>query len=474
MPSRRLPVPVLLSLLLPALLAACSTTWVVTRPAPPGLLGPEVDSVVVRSFAADDGIALNEADVGLFGLQLREVLGTRPQLRTFDDPPTRLPNTVLLDGRLDAYEASEESDDGLVLRTLRLTVTVAVHASAPVRGRKEPPPLAVVTRSVDWRKLYPGATVSALPLDLAHAAEEIAGQIVQALVPAPAGEDIRLYDGRDPATGRVQAHDALIKGNRFAVVRLYDKARQAWRRVLFDPTTGDPSERRYQISTQTLNQLRLAGLDSSDWAPVQALLGEAPRALVPFRQRLRELAGRPLENEGLVLTLADAYAAYAHLNLSAAHANLALVDSMERRRDTAAYHFAAAWAHNPAPALLVRWADLQRKRGVYPPGLDEADAARLYLRLPPPRTALVRPGGFARAVLPPPAFGAADAAASTEPVAPAPAPAVAPDEAPTQQSAVPQPVARPPATAPTPSSGATGGGPSGPGTVPVTAPATRQ
>jgi hypothetical protein len=264
-------------------------------------------------------------------------------------------------------------------------------------------PQTVLRRAVSWQKAYAGAPVSGLALDLEDAVRELGRQFAQALAPIPQQGVLVLRDGRDAHSGSGEANAGLIKGNRFAVAGHLERATLAWQQVLFDPALqGDG--RAYQITAQTVNQLRAAGMAEDVLGRLQPLVGESPLPLVAFRRRVRGAAGEVLPNEGLVLTLADAQAGRAHRSLAAAHENLALVFGLEGRDDVAAYHWAHAWAHDPDPALLERWQALQAKRNVLPGALTGQQAMALYLRIPPPSTARVVPGRFERTVVPAPAF----------------------------------------------------------------------
>jgi hypothetical protein len=443
-----------------ALLGACSPSFTLERPAPLALLPAEVDSIVVRPFDRAANVQMNDADLALLPRHLRDALTARERLRGYDQPPTVLPNTVVLTGRLERYAVRERRGEGLTLRTIDLEAELRVlDAKGETAG-------AVLRQSVSWQKVYAGTPVSALELDLEDAVRELAGQFAQALAPEPGGP-VQLRSGS--RTALVGGHPTLIKGNRFAVARRFRQAQLSWLRVLFDPIPAS-NPMGYRVDAATLNRLRAAGVSDALLERLGPLVGESPLPLVAFRARLRAAAGETLPNEGLILTLADLRTGIAHENLTAAHANLAAVYEIEGRVDVAAYHWARAWAHDPTPALLERWHTLQAQRKVLPRGLTEQQALELYLRIPPPETARVVPGAFERTVLPPPAFPPEETHVAAAPggasgAAPASAPGAVSPGAPGAVPAAAPATAVPAATDSTPG-GAAGSGPRGTGGPP--------
>ncbi len=430
-----------------------------------GALAPEVDSVVVRPFEKAARVDLNAADLAALTQHLREALDARERLHSFAAPPTLLPNTVVLAGRLDRFAITERKGDGLTLRTIELEAELRV---LPPQGDT---PQRVLRRAVAWQRLYPG-TVSGLPLDLDLAVRELSEQLAQALAPQLPGPGQRLWDGRDPRTGVGTSHAALLKGNQFAGAGFFEKAIQSWQRVIFDPSL-QAGATLYQVTPATLQQLRNAGLSEDVLGRMQPLVGPSPKNVAEFRRALHAAVGGILPNEGLVLTAADTRTANTHRNLSAAHANLATVYELQGRDDLAAYHWAHAWAHNPDPVLLERWHALQSRRRLLLGDLTDQQAVELYLRIPPPSTAGVMPGAFERTVVPPPAFAEAESGpngANGAPAQPAPSNPATSAAAPQQQPEQPQQPG-PPASGAAPGAGtnteastpgrAAGSGPSG-------------
>ena len=409
-----------------------------------GALAPEVDSVVVRPFEKAGSVALNEAELTQLTQNLREALGARERLQSFDAPPTLLPNTAVLAGRLERFAVTERKGDGLTLRTIELGAEVRV---LPPEGDT---PRAVIRRAVAWQRLYPG-TVSGLPLDLGLAVRELSEQLAQALAPQSTEPGQRLWDGRDPRTGAGTSHAALLKGNQYAGAGFFEQAIQAWQRVLFDPSLRTGATL-YQLTPATLGQLRNAGLSEDVLARLEPLLGRSPQPFAEFRRGLHAALGAIPPNEGLVLTAADTRTANTHRNLAAAHGNLALLYELQGRDDLAAYHGAHAWAHRPDAALLERWHALQSRRRLLPGDLTDQQAIDLYLRIPAPSTAGMVPGPFERTVVPPPAFAEAESGASG-----APAPTAAPGTDPKTEASTP--------------GRAAGSGPGGPASAPSAAPA---
>jgi len=273
--------PVLMGMLL-AGSAACQPSVRLEPATVRGALAPEVDSVVVRPFEKAGSVALNEAELTQLTQNLREALGARERLQSFDAPPTLLPNTAVLAGRLERFAVTERKGDGLTLRTIELGAEVRV---LPPEGDT---PRAVIRRAVAWQRLYPG-TVSGLPLDLGLAVRELSEQLAQALAPQVTEPGQRLWDGRDPRTGAGTSHAALLKGNQYAGAGFFEQAIQAWQRVLFDPSLR-AGAMLYQVTPATLGQLRNAGLSED-------VLGRLEPLLAEFHDRLRD-HGR-LESEVL-------------------------------------------------------------------------------------------------------------------------------------------------------------------------------
>ena len=393
--------------------AACTESWVIVNPQLPPRLPPEVDSVVLRPAKMAARLRMNEGDLALFDKYLRAAFAGKQRLRTFDQPPTTLPNTVLVAGYLRDYGVKEQRGEGLMLRTIELDAEVTVM---PVEGEER---ITQLRRRLAYQRIYPDAApAGALPLDLENAMRELADLLAEAVEPTAQPDSILLEAGRDPISGERLGHPALVKGNRFAVAKSYARAKQAWHSVLFDPSNRE-LERTYRITERTLNQLRFLGTDEAVLDKLRPLAAEPEMTLVQFRARLRQQLGGVVENEGVVLTLADRMAAYSHLNLAAAHVNLAHLYRLEKRHDLSTFHLARAYAHNPREVVLSEWGRIQKERNLTPTGLSDTDALDLYLRIPPPSTASIRPGRFDLTVLPAPAFAEADEAAGDAGTSPA-------------------------------------------------------
>jgi len=435
--------------------AACQPTVRLEPSTVRGALAPEVDSVVVRPFEKAGSVELNAAELAQLTRDLREALGARERLHSFDAPPTLLPNTVVLAGRLERFAVTERKGDGLTLRTIELGAELRV---LPPEGDT---PRAVIRRTVAWQRLYPG-TVSGLPLDMGLAVRELSEQLAQALAPRLTEPGQRLWDGRDPRTGVGTPHAALLKGNQYAGAGFFERAIQAWQGVLFDPSLRAGATL-YQVTPATLGQLRNAGLSEDVLGRLEPLLERSPQPLAEFRRGLHAALGTIPPNEGLVLTAADTRTANTHRHLSAAHANLALLYELQGRDDLAAYHGAHAWAHRPDEALLERWHALQSRRRLLPGDLTDRQAIELYLRIPAPSTAGMVPGPFERTVVPPPAFAEAASGASGADGTPVPTPAPG--------SARPAAPGTEPNTAASTPGRAAGSGPGGPASAPSAAPA---
>jgi hypothetical protein len=391
-------------------------------PPPVDVLGPAVDSVVVRPFVLAPRVALNDVDLALFQRHLRQALEDGGRIRSFDTPPTRLPNTVLISARVERADVAEREAPGLYLRTIELAAELAVHparrsdarsdaqSSARAGPRAEPATASpgepageaawTLRGEVAWQKIYAGGPVSGLALDLEDAVRELAGVLARALDPAPLEAPLALRDddGRDAA---------LARGNRHAAEGKLRHAKLAWQHALFDPAPR-ADEDVYQVSALTLNHLRAAGQAEPALERLETLTALEPLPLPAFRERLHEAledaAADGAPDLNALLPLTEARASATHRTLAAAHENLGTVYALEARGDLAAYHWARAWAHDPDPELLQRWRGLQARRNVLPRTVSDREALTLYLRIPPPTTARIVPGRFERTVLPPPAF----------------------------------------------------------------------
>jgi len=412
-------------------LAACSTQIRLDAPERQPLLPPAVDSVAVPTFAKAPGLAINAADLALFHTLLREQLDTRPDLRTFDAPPTTLANSVRLLGRLDAFDVREARADALFLREINLEVTLRL---LPATGDKE---LATVTRGAGYQRLYlPNQETASLVYDLRNAVRELALQLAEVIAPLPGQEDVVLDKGLDPVTGALRAHPLLVRGNQEAKARRYENAMRLWRLVLFDPTQPTPEEPLYRVSLRTLRLLQRMEVPKQVLDRLRPLSEKDPLPLKAFQAAVRGALGGASQFEPAVLEHSGHAEDGVHLNLATAHFNLAALYEAEKRWDLTAFHLASAQVHYPAPEHLEAWSRVQKNRNLYPGDLAVEDALAPYLRVPPPFTARVVPGLVADRVRPapilqpvsvltPPAAGPA-AASGAPPAEPAPPPAVQP------------------------------------------------
>lgn len=379
-------------------------------PLEPPLIPEEVDSLVFSPFANAANVEINPVDLAKLDKRVRELFSTRERFRLFETPPTRLPNSAVVKGNLEAFSLQDKPGKGVYLRTIDLGAELSVYLLA---GEE---PLARVRRRISYQKAYPSAAgVSAPGFDLESAFRELAQLLVEGLAPQEQEVEVGLQDARDPASGADLTLPALRKGNRYAMDGQIGLAIQMWQRVLFDPTPEEGEERTYRITTHALNQMRRAGVEEDLLERLQPLMGQSPLTLVPFRKALRAGLDGIQEREGLILTMADLNAASLHSNVAAAHANLGSYYRVRKHYDLASFHLARAYAHNPDPAMLERWAGLQKERNLNPGGMEDAPLMEQFLSLPPPATSLFIPGDFDLAVVPPPAFGSASAGSTLLP-----------------------------------------------------------
>ncbi|MBI4083950.1 MAG: hypothetical protein HY423_15210 [Candidatus Lambdaproteobacteria bacterium] len=407
----------------------------------------EVDSVVVEPFAKPASLAINPVELGLFQKLLRAELEGRSKLRTYDNPPTRLPNTVRLRGTLTEYAVAERTGDGLFLRTVSLGVVLRLLPAADER------PLREFQRRYAYQRLYvSGQAVPAQPFDIENAIRELVQALREQLVPSPVARLV-LDDAEDGPAGRSLAHPILLKANRFARQEDYTQAIALWGVVLFDPTFARQPPR-YRISRRTLEELKVREVPKGVLEQIEPMTRRTPLPLTEFQTVLRHVLGGISQYEPRMLELSDDQQDRIHRNLAAAHANLAALYAAELRLDLAAFHYARAYAHYREPRVLETWSLLQRKRNAMPQTASVEEALAAYLRIPAPATARWNPGAFDAAVLPPVAFPAtaAEAPSPDTPRAPAGAEPAAAEPAGAQPAApallpTVQPVTLPPAAA---------------------------
>ncbi len=402
--------PLLLLALLALLAGGCTPRLFKAAPPPSETLGPTVDSVVVEPFALAKDVKLNTADVAMFREQLETELKTKQGIRIFPQPPTTLPNTAVLAASLTRYQVREQTADSFLLRTIDVTLEVKARLG------NEQTPSITLRRTVSYQKLYPGSQgVAALEFDLHNAAKELALMVTEALVPGETS-GLTLVRAVDRSGGGDWSLPSLNKAIDYATRRRDSDALRMWSLVLFNPETPDsPGE--FRVSERTLAWLRDRAVDEEVLAKLAPLVKVKPLELVPFRGRVRQALGGESALASQVLQLSDTHADHVHLNLYAAHLDLYRIYLRDKRYDVAAYHLSRAYAHYPRPELLEAWIKLQTDRELLSNVVKPPNLFWLYLRIPPPRTALVTTGAFDRAVLPPQAFEE-----TLEPQAPVPPP----------------------------------------------------
>jgi hypothetical protein len=364
--------------------AGCGSAAFIQDPQRPALFGEEVDSVVVEPFrvAPNTKTGINEVDQGLFQELLSEEIRKRPFLRVFPEAPTELPNTIVLEGRLEAFEVQDLPGKEVFLRVIHLGVELRVR-----RGGSTDEPQAI-RRELSYQKVYvPSETIPVMSFDLRSAVTEIAEQLAEAMYPTAVSGDLPL------ATGSV-----------------------------FDPSFPEEREpgapKLFRISPRTLKLLREGDMEEDVVKELEPLTRLEPEELVDFRELLRGALGGFVPEESELLTVADHRRDRVHLNLAAAHRNLALLDWLDGRYDRAVYHLARAYANYPEQEYLAKWLRIQKARKLLPKGYTNEEAITLHLRLPPPRGMALQPGSAEDALFAPVVFEQAPPPPGTEGAAP--------------------------------------------------------
>jgi hypothetical protein len=372
------------------------------------VLPPEVDSIVLVPLQAGEGVAINAADLTMLDQALRGALDERPGLRTYDTAPTKLPNTVRLQGALSQFALDEREDAAYYLRMIRLAAQIDLAPS-------DAPPDEVqlsLPFSYTYQRIYPGGSqVPALPFDLRNAMTELSQVIAQKLSPLAEDAPFEPFSAVEADTGAdEEEHPLLAEANALARKDRLERAQRLWLLVLYDPSQpGD--EALYRLSERSLRVLAAGGMPEGVLSLLrERMLGRAPVPLLDFRSAMRDVIGPDTPHEGAILTAAVYAEDRMRRTAAASHANLAAWYERERRLDLAAYHWAMANANDTRPVFVERWAALQRERNVLPGRLSTAEALALYHRVPAPPGARVQPGSFDLAVLPATASAAAGAA----------------------------------------------------------------
>lgn len=406
--------PPLLLLLLQLALAAlvgsgCGKGFVIDEPTRRARFGPVVDSVVVEPFLRGPQLAteINTSDFSEFERQLAEEVGTRPFLKTFAEPPTELPNTLILQGILTQFQVEELAGEEFSLRN--------IHVAVELRARTADQTSAGITivRRLSYQKVYlPSDRIPVLAFDLHNAAKEMARLLVEAFFPEEVAGGIPLEMAVDPVTGDELGHPTLIKGNKFAVAKRFARAKRLWQVLLFSPTQRQ-KEPLYKVTPRTLHLLKKKGVEEGVLERLTPLTREDPEDLVEFREMLHEVMGRDADLEKLLFPLADHKKDRTHLNLAAAHGNLAILFWLDGRYDLTSYHLAKAYANYPKPKYLEKWVGIQEAREIIPDDIPQEELIGLYMRLPPPWTVGNRPGSVENGLFRPAVFRTPAAAPST-------------------------------------------------------------
>lgn len=362
------------------------------------VLPAEVDSVVMAPLRPGADVVINAADLTLLDQALRAALDERPGLRTYTEAPTRLPNTVRLQGVLRQFALDEREDAAYFLRMIRLEAQVDLAPSAAPRDEVQ----LSLPFSYTYQRIYPGGSqVPALPFDLRNAMTELSQAIAQKLSPLADDAPFAPFSAVEAETGaNEEEHPLLEEANALAREARLQRAQRLWLLVLYDPSQpGD--EALYRLSERGLRVLAAGGTPESVLSLLrERLLGREPLPLLDFRDAVRQAIGPDTAHEGAILTAAVYAEDRMRRTAAASHANLAAAYERERRLDLAAHHWAMAVANDGRAAFVERWAALQRARNVLPGRLSTAEALALYHHVPAPPGALVQPGSFDQAVLP--------------------------------------------------------------------------
>lgn len=364
------------------------------------LYGEVVDSIVVLPYTTADGlkVSLNSTQLKLFQELLVAQLEARPNLRLFEEPPTELSNTLLIESRLTHFDVEDLPGKEFSLRNIHLRVEWRFRTADQDSTSR------VVRRRLSYQRIYPPeTTVPALDFDLQGAVSDITAQIVEIMYPTPAEEGLRLADARDSATGEIMGHPLLLRGNGYAAEGRLEKAKDSWRRVLFDPTQPEAQEL-FRISPRTLLLLRQAQVEDDIIDRLRPLTEEEPQDLLDFRDSMRKELGGFHQIEPTVLKLANHHKDTRHLNMAAAHRNLAMVYRLEKRIDVMSYHLARAQANYPHEEYLDTWTKLQEGRDAIPVEFTNDEAIGHYMRIPAPGSAWVAPGDEENSLFPPVVF----------------------------------------------------------------------
>ena len=372
------------------------------------MYGEVVDSIVVEPFIFDPNLKtpLNASQKNLFKELLITELQGQPHLRVFDTPPTQLPNTLIIAGRLTEFEVRDLPGKEFFLREIHLGVELRFRKGNETATSRR------VMRRLSYQKIYlPDVTVAAIDFDLHAAISEITVQFTEIMYPSTVEGGIRLATARDPVIGIALGHPTLRRGNQMAADGRFARAKELWRLVLFDPTQPEEEEL-FRISPRTLLLLEKQGIDKGMLRRLAPLTRLEPRDLLDFRNAVRRQLGGFDRIEPILLKVADHHRDARHLNLAAAHRNLAVLFWMESRKDLVSYHLARAQANYPNKEYLEKWIKVQQSRDLIPVELLDDEAMALYMRLPAPRSTIVSPGVAEESLFPPLVFESS----GTEPV----------------------------------------------------------
>ena len=137
---------------------------------------------------------------------------------------------------------------------------------------------------------------------------------------------------------------------------------------------------------------------------LRPLIDEDPEDLLEFRNLVREELGGFHQIEPTLLKVADHHRDTRHLNMAAAHRNLAVLYWIESRFDLVTYHLARAQANYPQEEFMEKWAQFQESRDTVPVELTIEEALGFYMRIPSPRSAWIAPGIAENSLFPPVVF----------------------------------------------------------------------
>ena len=387
---------------MPMFVQGCVSGPAIRDPEFEPLYGEIVDSIVVLPYVTADGVKtpLNSSQISLFQEQLITQLETQRNLRLFEEPPTELPNTLVIESRIAEFDVQDRPGKEFFLRSIHMVLQWRFRTGDQKSTSRR------ISRKYSFQKIYPPDTpIPALDFDLPTSISEITEQLVEIMYPTAIAGAVPLADASDPVLGDSLGHPKLLEGIAMAEEGRFAKAKDLWRLVLFDPTQPEEEEL-FRVSPRTLALLKQEGVEEDLIRRLRPLTEEDPEDLLDFRNAVRSELGGFHQIEPILLKLAHHHTDTRHLNMAAAHRNLAALYWMESRFDLMSYHLARAYANYPDEEYLEKWTKLQQNRDFIPVEYTNREAIGLYMRLASPRSTWVVPGVAENSLFPPVVFEA--------------------------------------------------------------------